>query len=158
MFTTSGIRLLKVASRAPLVRWRAGHTLGVLDELPQHPRTPAMVRMGERDDSGLSRGGVLVEVFLDQPGRERLPNADDEIIERACAIALYAGRPVRLVTMDTGMAMRGRSAGLRVHKVPRDIGEEPEEVEGPSRRAQRRERRLEREATRPGGAGAGGTS
>jgi len=36
------------------------------------------------------------------------------------------GRRQMLLTYDTGMSTRGRNAGLRVHKLEEDIGDEPE--------------------------------
>ena len=63
-----------------------------------------------------SRGEVTIEVLLDPPGHLRLP-INDEIVARTGALEILAGRPVRLVTGDTGMAIRARAAGLRVTKL-----------------------------------------
>ncbi|MCW3819508.1 hypothetical protein ONA91_34220 [Micromonospora sp. DR5-3] len=38
-------------------------------------------------------------------------------MDHAVSLEPLAGWPVRLVTFDTGMAMRARAAGLRVHKL-----------------------------------------
>ncbi|MFI7509066.1 hypothetical protein ACIBSS_19785 [Micromonospora aurantiaca] len=51
---------------------------------------------------------MITEVVLDPPGHVRLPNNDDEIVSRALAIKTLAGKQVRLLTYDTGIAMRGR--------------------------------------------------
>jgi predicted ribonuclease YlaK len=112
------------------VRWRAGHTLGVLDELLHHPRSRATIREEDNlsevaDAGGMPRGKVTIEVFLDDPQHVRMEDNDDEIIDRALALQAYAGHEVRLLTMDTSMALRARLLGLRVHKETRDIGQEP---------------------------------
>jgi hypothetical protein len=128
-------------------RWRAGHTLGRLDEAitseswgTLHPPAPG--------EGLLIRGRVTAEIVLDQPGHVRLPIDDDEIIDRAATIQLLAGRDVRLLTCDTGQATRGRLAGLQVTKLPSNagIGDEPprhggDQPRGSGLRAQRKERR-----------------
>jgi len=113
-----------------VVRWRAGHTLGVLDELLTVPKGRATVR--EADDfaavaaaGGMPHGVVTVEVFFDDPRHVRLDDNDDEIIDRALAVQAYAGQRVHLLTMDTSMALRARMLGLQVHKVTRPLGDEP---------------------------------
>ncbi|GAA2705233.1 hypothetical protein ACFY2R_26535 [Micromonospora olivasterospora] len=58
-----------------------------------------------------------MDVVFDPPGHTRLSITDDEIVDRAAALQTLAGRRVRLLTYDTGMAMRGRNAGLTVHKL-----------------------------------------
>jgi len=52
------------------------------------------------------RGDVHLDVLLDEPGHRRLPIADDEIVDRAVAIATVAGREGRLVTDDVGRRKR----------------------------------------------------
>jgi hypothetical protein len=113
-----------------MVRWRAGHTLGVLDELLTSPR--GRVTLREPDSltqpaaaDGMPRGKVTLEVLFDDVQHVRLADADDEIIDRTLALQAYAGQPVRLLTMDTSMALRARMLDLRVHKETKDIGEEP---------------------------------
>lgn len=95
-------------------RWRAGHTLGVFDEIfrPAKGRT-ALLRPG-RD---LLRGEVTAEIVLDPPGHIRLPIVDDEIIDRAVAVQDMAARPVTLLTYDTGQATRAANANLPVVKL-----------------------------------------
>lgn len=130
-------------------RWRAGHTLGRLDEAITsgttgilHPRAP-----GEGQSIV---GRVTVEIVLDQPGHIRQPLADDEIIERAATIQAVAGRVVSFLTCDTGQATRGRMAGLKVCKLPSKAGggDEPprpgnggDQPRGTGLRAQRKNRR-----------------
>ncbi|MGC4966294.1 PIN domain-containing protein [Streptomyces globisporus] len=129
-------------------RWRAIHTLGLLDGL-LNGSTFGIWRRAEtlRDESGnlQVRGEVQVEIVLDAPGHIRLPIADDEIIDRAVNVQALANREVRLLTCDTGQHTRGRAAGLKVTKIPaKDPGPEPDwESEGKptnGTRAKRRER------------------
>ncbi|MFE7935645.1 PIN domain-containing protein [Streptomyces sp. NPDC057456] len=126
-------------------RWRAGHTLGRLDEVLDG-NTFGILRRADFDgEPALWRGQVAMEIVLDQPGHVRLPIADDEIIDRAVAIQALSARPIRLLTCDTGQHTRGRAAGLRVTKVPaKDPGPEPDwetqDKPGNGVRAQRRAR------------------
>jgi hypothetical protein len=134
-------------------RWRASHTLGLLDEVLNGSTFGVLRRADRSGEPALWRGEVNVEIVLDQPGHVRLPIADDEIIDRAVAIQSLAAREVRLLTCDTGQHTRGRAAGLKVTKVEtKDPGPEPDwEAEakpGNSTRARRRERQADR-ATPP---------
>ncbi|MEH0986253.1 hypothetical protein [Micromonospora sp. CPCC 205556] len=52
---------------------------------------------------------------------------DEEIIDRALSTELLAGRPVTVVTYDTGMAMRAKAAGLQVVKLEHKLGDEPKQ-------------------------------
>ncbi|WP_217140272.1 PIN domain-containing protein [Streptomyces sp. AC627_RSS907] len=122
-------------------RWRASHTLGLLDKTLNGNTSGLRRRAGFANDSNKSWGNITFEIVLDPPGHERLPITDDEIIDRAVAIQSLAGREVRLLTCDTGQHTRGCAAGLTVTKVPaKDPGPEPdwEAVEKPGLRAERR--------------------
>jgi len=109
-------------------RWRAGYTLAVLDRVSQHEVTAGRLR-GEEfpavNTGSIPRGEVTIELLFDQPGHVRLPINDDEIIDRVVAIEPLAGRPVTLLTYDTGQSTRARAAGARVRKLTRPIGDEP---------------------------------
>ena len=137
-------------------RWRAGHTLGRLDEALRGS-TFGVLRPADYDgEPALWRGRLSMEIVLDQPGHVRLPIADDEIIDRTVAIQALAGREVRLLTCDTGQHTRGRAAGLKVTKVAtKDPGPEPDwdaqDKPGNGTRAKRRERQAERNAEQNGG-------
>lgn len=96
------------------VRWRAGHTLGVLDEIIRDPRQP-----------GQLRPGITMEILFDPPGHIRLPIDDDEIVDRARAAQAVAGADVTLLTFDTGQSSRARYAGIRAVKLPMPLGDEP---------------------------------
>nr|AGS49798.1 hypothetical protein [uncultured bacterium esnapd15] len=113
------------------VRWRAGHTLGVLDELLTAPRSQVTIHEADPNWSTYLAGEttpvgkVTIEVFFDDPHHVRLPDADDEIIDRATVLQAYAGQPATLLTMDSSMAFRARLLGLPVRKPAREIGDEP---------------------------------
>lgn len=122
---------LKQAGK-PHTRYRAGYTLAVLDRiLGDAPSEPGILKDRDdkaRDSSGyfpMPRGAVTVEVLYDPSGHQRLPIADDEIVDRAAAAQALAGSSVTLITYDTGQAMRGRAAGLTVCKLRQDPGQEP---------------------------------
>ena len=109
-------------------RWRARYTLAVLDRVFASPTEPAPLRpedFGVLDSGGIPRGEVTIELIFDPPSHVRLPINDDEIIDRALMIQPLAGREVTLLTYDTGQSTRARSAGLRVLKLTRPIGDEP---------------------------------
>jgi hypothetical protein len=133
-------------------RWRAMHTLGLLDGT-LNGRTSGILRYADMDgEPARWRGQLSMEIILDQPGHVRLPITDDEIIDRAVAIQALAGHQVRLLTCDTGQHTRGCAAGLKVTKVPaRDPGPEPDwdalDKPGNGTRAKRRERQAARDAT-----------
>jgi hypothetical protein len=55
----------------------------------------------------------------------RLPDSDDEIIDRALSVEPLADRKVTLLTYDTGQSMRARNAGLQAVRLAQDIGDEP---------------------------------
>lgn len=115
-------------TKDPHVRWRASHTLAVLDRLFEDGAD--VVRIHEAKENliklGIRRGEVNVEILYDPRGHVRLPIPDDEIVDRAAAIQALVGRDVTLLTYDTSQAMRGRQAGLKVKKLSKSIGEEPE--------------------------------
>jgi hypothetical protein len=126
-------------------RWRAGHTLGLLDGT-LNGKTSGILRYADMDgEPALWRGQLSMEIVLDQPGHIRLPLADDEIIDRAVAIQALSGSRVRLLTCDTSQHTRGCAAGLTVTKVAtKDPGPEPDwdaqDKPGTGVRAQRRAR------------------
>ncbi|MFD5557783.1 PIN domain-containing protein [Streptomyces sp. NPDC127068] len=129
-------------------RWRATHTLGLLDRLLNGSTSGLWHRATTfQEENGLLniRGDVHVEIVLDPPGHVRLAIADDEIIDRAVHIQALANREVHLLTCDTGQHTRGRTAGLKVTKIPtKDPGPEPDREtagrQATGTRAKRRER------------------
>ncbi|OKI99931.1 PIN domain-containing protein [Kitasatospora sp. CB01950] len=126
-------------------RWRAGYSLAVIDRLFPSPRR----QYGLLQKGGDFGGRVSMEILYDPRGHVRLPDADDEIVDRTAAFEPLAG-DTTLFTYDTGMSMRGRQAMLIVRKLTRPLEDEPtEEAAGTSRRAQRRQKREEREGAGP---------
>jgi hypothetical protein len=139
-------------------RWRALHTLGLLDATLKGSTSGILRRTDSSGEPSQRRGEITVEIVLDQPGHVRLPITDDEIIDRAVAIQALAARPVRLLTCDTGQHTRGCAAGLMVTKVPaKDPGPEPDweaqDKPGNGTRSKRRERQVERESSMTSPAG-----
>ncbi|MFI7406038.1 PIN domain-containing protein [Streptomyces sp. NPDC049541] len=133
-------------------RWRASHTLGLLDEVLGGSAYGILRRTEFVSQEGEVSGEVNVEIVLDPPGHVRLPLTDDEIIDRAAAIQPLAACNVRLLTCDTSQHTRGRAAGLQVTKVPtKDPGPEPDWEEqdkaGTGVRAQRRARQAARDSS-----------
>lgn len=109
-------------------RWRAGYTLAVLERVLPHPAETGVLRQAETSSAvdARARGEITLELLLDPLGHERLPIADDEIIDRVLAIKpLMSSEPV-LITYDTGQATRAKAADLRVVQLPIPIGKEPE--------------------------------
>jgi PIN domain len=105
-----------------LKRWRASYTLGVLERI----FSPKQYRRGVlRDGEFGVRGAVDMEILYDPPGHVRLPVNDDEIIDRALAAGPLAGKPITLVTFDTGQTFRAREADLPVLKLTKPLGDEP---------------------------------
>lgn len=102
---------LKESRVSPHARWRARYGLAVLDRLV----------------NGTGRLGFTeVEVLPDPPGHVRLPDEDDEIVDRALALRTIAAGPVSLVTYDTGMALRAKIADMPCLKLRQELGPEPE--------------------------------
>lgn len=120
-----GIKQTKERER----RWRAGYTLAVLEKHLSNGVGAAVIRpvdLSPMDTGATPSAAVTAEVLYDPPGHGRLPINDDEIVDRALSVQLLAGRPVLLLTYDTGQAMRGRSAGLKVRKLRPEVETEPE--------------------------------
>ncbi|WP_424534318.1 PIN domain-containing protein [Sphaerisporangium viridialbum] len=103
------------------VRWRARHSLTELDRLLPNPTQAAELRPEDYtplNTGGIPRGQVSVEVVVDSRGHVRLPINDDEIVDQVVLIQALAGRPITLITFDTGQSMRARAAGIQTRKIP----------------------------------------
>ncbi|MET9431723.1 PIN domain-containing protein [Streptomyces sp. NPDC003036] len=112
MMVVDELDQLKESKVSPQARWRARYGLAVLDRLLT-------------DETML--GFVEVKVLSDPPGHVRLPDEDDEIVDRALALSVLAAGPVKLVTYDTGMALRAKIAGVPYEKLRKELGTEPEQ-------------------------------
>ncbi|MBF9134995.1 hypothetical protein I0C86_39645 [Plantactinospora sp. S1510] len=120
----------------------------MLDDLFQDPDgQPVLYQCGAEHTTWEGRTATI-ELLFDPIGHPRLPETDDEIIDRLVAAQPLAGREITLVTYDTGMATRARKAGLRVVKPPRDIGPELERQPRQPGRPKQRGQQDKREPTR----------
>lgn len=125
---------LKRQNKQP-ARWRAGYTVAVLDQVFKRGNVGRLHPYDNTTnaDGLVGQGEVTMELLFDPPGHVRLPIADDEIIDRAVAVQTLAGRMVTLVTYDTGMSTRARSAGLKAKRLQEELGDEPERGQQRSR-------------------------
>lgn len=89
-------------------RWRAGYTLAVLERLFEDGKARAQLRQGETGPEAkvAPLGDVWIELVFEPPGHMRLPDSDDEIIDRALSVEPLTDRKVTLLTYDTGQSMR----------------------------------------------------
>lgn len=104
-------------------RYRARQTLKWLGDKLGSSRSLLIRRGFSTNDENVPevRGDVYLDVLFDEPGHVRLPIADDEIVDRAAAVASLAGRDVTLVTNDVSQAYRAYVAGLDVSTVAEPI-------------------------------------
>jgi hypothetical protein len=114
---------LKNRAPSPHAKWRAAYTLAFFDRIFTTPGAQGILQQPAAD-----RRGIVADIFFDPPRHERLPIADDEIIERARAAQGLTGTTVTLLTFDTSQAARARNAGLAVNKLSKPLGEEPEDT------------------------------
>lgn len=73
------------------IKQRARETLRVIEDTITNPGSVVQLR---RDESGL----FSAEVVLDDRGHVRLNRADDELVDRARAIAELSAKPVSFIT------------------------------------------------------------
>ena len=90
-------------------RTKARLALRELDRMFEDP--DRAVPLNEADDR------TFVHLLMDDPAHRRLPEPDAELVDRVRALGDLTGRTVTLVTYDTGMALRARTAGLTVRKL-----------------------------------------
>jgi hypothetical protein len=117
-------------------RTRARMALKMLNDVFERvseDRTMSVLR--EADDTAgpggqLGLGPITMELLLDPPNHQRLPDPDAEIVDRALAVQTLAGRPVTIVTYDISMALRARYAGLKVVSPPYPEQEQPRSSRG----------------------------
>lgn len=118
---------LKESKGNPHVRWRARHTLQVLDKILPNPTSVGYLsnkKFTPSSGGNAMRGEISVEIVLDPRGHQRLPNDDDdEIIDRTLAIQTMAGRALYFITNDTGQSTRARAVGLNTIKIPQSADE-----------------------------------
>lgn len=108
-------------SSSRTVRWRAGYTLAVIDRVIDSPPAPGIFALRQAIPP---RGEVTLQIVFDPPGHQRMAINDDEIVDRALACERFVD-DLTVITYDTGQSQRARAAGLKVKKLPTDLGEEP---------------------------------
>jgi len=91
-------------AKADRVRHRARVALAALDQIFTSP-SAAVEHVSLRQGSRL-------HLLLDELDHARLPDPDNEIVDRALHVRAAAGAVVGIATFDTGMALRTRAAGL----------------------------------------------
>ncbi|MFJ8437492.1 PIN domain-containing protein [Kitasatospora griseola] len=127
-------------------RWRAGYSLAILDKIFADSRlTRAALHAPSEHQiiNGLRPiQHVTVELLFDPPHHVRLPNPDDEIVDRVLAAQPFIDDKVTLFTYDTGQSSRARVAKLPFRKL--SMPSEPE----PSAAPPKTERRQNRDAAR----------
>ena len=69
--------------------------------------------------NGRGRSHTFLKVIEDDPRHSPLPIADAEIVDRALSVSPFV-REVWVVTNDTGMLFRARSAGLKASRLNAD--------------------------------------
>jgi rRNA-processing protein FCF1 len=107
----------KRTGKKPETRTRARTTLRELETRLTKPDDVAVLQPATSDAEA-----VTVEFFLDDPHHQRLPRADDELVDRAAAIRDVTGHDVVVLSYDYGTRLRARHAGVE--------GREPIEPEG----------------------------
>jgi hypothetical protein len=104
-------------------RWRAGYSLAVIDRVTTDPPWPSILSPATHLPAP-PRGEVTFQIVFDPPRHERMPINDDEIVDRALACQPFTD-DLTVITYDTGQSQRARTAGLKVKKLPQDLGPEP---------------------------------
>ena len=72
----------------------------------------------DRSFSSTGQSNVEVTLWVDDPDRERLADPDSDIVDTALALRNLSGRPLVVVSTDTGMRFRARAAGLKAERPP----------------------------------------
>lgn len=62
--------------------------------------------------------GATLEVLLEESGHQRLPQIDDEIIDRALLLKGITNKPVSVITHDMNMSLRADAAELETVELP----------------------------------------
>lgn len=62
--------------------------------------------------------GTTIEILLDEPRHERLPNPDEELLARCLLLLRAIGRQLTVITGDLGMQLRADATGLTATEVP----------------------------------------
>lgn len=104
-------------------RWRARHTLRDLHAILGRGITAPLTEGTDR---------VSVEILVDPLGHQRLPDNDDEILDRALLVQCLASRPVSVLTSDYGMLWRATALNLNpIHLLNTDQDTSRQEPQPP---------------------------
>ncbi|GLW57851.1 PIN domain-containing protein [Kitasatospora phosalacinea] len=110
-------------------RWRARHSLRIIDSIFEDSHSTTAVLHGQSEEERLTRRNpeqrVTVELLVDPPQHVRLPDPDDEIVDRTLAVQPLVDDRVTLFTYDTGLASRARIAKLPYMKLSTPPEPEP---------------------------------
>lgn len=103
------LRTEKNADGKVSIRTRARSTLATLERWFESGDTfrLGVARAAEPDPTVID-----VTLLLDDPDRERLPDPDYELIDQARALKDLTGARVVIATIDSGMRLRARAAGV----------------------------------------------
>jgi predicted ribonuclease YlaK len=63
---------------------------------------------------------LTVEVLPDEEGHLRAPSNDQEILERCELLTQVTGKPITLITGDSGVRINARSRGMNVFQLTDD--------------------------------------
>jgi hypothetical protein len=124
-----------------LTRWRARYTSSYIDRLfGSFPDGQASLGVREQQ-VGLTNApihwSIGAKLLLDPPQHTRLVRPDDEIVDRTATLSAVTGKPITIVTYDTGMRIRAKVAGLECVLLKEELGEEPEVRESARKRRER---------------------
>jgi hypothetical protein len=100
---------LKDRAPSPHAKWRAAYTLAFFDRIFAKPGAQGIPQQPAADPEGSSRTSSST-----RPLHERLPIADDEIIDRALAAQGLTGTTVTLLTFPTDSSTWGRSSSRSI--------------------------------------------
>ncbi len=97
-------------------RTRARQTLKIINSLVTRPERVTPLGSVEIPASPEPLyASLTLRVLLEDRNHPRLPMADDEIIDVARSVQDETGRPLHVVTFDTGMVLRAKAADVQAH-------------------------------------------
>jgi rRNA-processing protein FCF1 len=101
------------------------------DRMSNRANQALAVLRGYRKDLGPGRAatlpdGTTLEIFLDEPGHQRLANYDEELRTRCMLLQRSLERKVTLVTGDFGAELRAEAHGLEPVTMPEKFSKDAE--------------------------------
>lgn len=98
------------------IRTRARVVLRALNGLFPHADQGRVVMVPDEPPEVLQTG-VWAALWVDDPSVPRLADADSELVDQAVQVRSISGTEVVLASYDTGIDLRGRTAGVRTHNL-----------------------------------------